>query len=366
MYNAKRAFSLGALFALAATTAAANGGSCSAATGLTCPTDIPCCSEFGHCGDTNAHCRFGCDPRVSAQDACENVPMCKNLNINAFDRLAWKGIMQNPDEYHGEADEYDFTLDKGDIAREDNMLTMIMTEDNKGTKLSSTRYMLYGEFNARMKVTGNQGVISTMILMSDIHDEIDWEFVGAKTGEGQSNYYFQGETDYTKGDTHDFPHPDERFHDFGLNWTEEKLEWKIDGVVVRTLNKADTMGWDKVPHYPASPSRLQFSVWPSGIEDVSPGSYEWGGGAIHWDEGPFKATIQSVSIKCADSPTNVGPDDVSWKYTMSEGNATSLGQASFHPTSEPYKASSGGLSLHVSSPFTLMATLTFALVYCTF
>lgn len=28
--------------------------------------------EFGHCGDTTAHCRGGCDPRVSAPNACSN------------------------------------------------------------------------------------------------------------------------------------------------------------------------------------------------------------------------------------------------------------------------------------------------------
>ena len=305
MYNARRVLSITALLGLIASTAAVlNGGSCSAATGLTCPAKNPCCSgkrcslslilftdafihfiEFGHCGDTNAHCRGGCDPRVSAPNACSNTPICQDLDIKMFDRTAWSRITQKPEDYNGEADDYDFTLDKGSITREDNMLTMIMDEDNKGTRLSSTRYMLYGEFNARMKVTGSNGVISTMILMSDIHDEVDWEFVGAKTGEGQSNYYFQGQTDYTNGDTHAFPNTDDEFHDFGFNWTEDKLEWKIDGVVVRTLNKADTMGWDKVSHFPASPSRLQFSVWPSGIEDVSPGSYEWGGGAIHWNQG---------------------------------------------------------------------------------
>lgn len=28
--------------------------------------------------------------------------------------------------------------------------------------------------------------------MSDIKDEIDWEFPGAKTTEGQTNYFWQG------------------------------------------------------------------------------------------------------------------------------------------------------------------------------
>jgi len=36
------------------------------------------------------------------------------------------------------------------------------------------------------------GVVTAFITMSDIKDEIDWEFPGTKTTEGQSNYFWQG------------------------------------------------------------------------------------------------------------------------------------------------------------------------------
>ena len=36
------------------------------------------------------------------------------------------------------------------------------------------------------------GVVTAFITMSDIKDEIDWEFPGAKTTEGQSNFFWQG------------------------------------------------------------------------------------------------------------------------------------------------------------------------------
>lgn len=36
------------------------------------------------------------------------------------------------------------------------------------------------------------GVVTAFITMSDIKDEIDWEFPGAQTTEGQSNYFWQG------------------------------------------------------------------------------------------------------------------------------------------------------------------------------
>lgn len=36
------------------------------------------------------------------------------------------------------------------------------------------------------------GVVTAFITMSDIKDEIDWEFPGAATTEGQTNYFWQG------------------------------------------------------------------------------------------------------------------------------------------------------------------------------
>ena len=34
--------------------------------------------------------------------------------------------------------------------------------------------------------------MTAFITMSDIHDEIDWEFPGDQVTEGQSNYFWQG------------------------------------------------------------------------------------------------------------------------------------------------------------------------------
>jgi hypothetical protein len=36
------------------------------------------------------------------------------------------------------------------------------------------------------------GVVTAFITMSDVRDEIDWEFPGANTTQGQSNYFWQG------------------------------------------------------------------------------------------------------------------------------------------------------------------------------
>lgn len=45
-----------------------------------------------------------------------------------------------------------------------------------------------------MKSSRGVGVVSAFILMSDIKDEIDFEFVGNDLQTAQSNFYFQGIT----------------------------------------------------------------------------------------------------------------------------------------------------------------------------
>lgn len=55
--------------------------------------------------------------------------------------------------------------------------------------------MWYGKISAQMKSSRGVGVVSAFILLSDVKDEIDFEFVGADLQNAQSNYYFQGVTD---------------------------------------------------------------------------------------------------------------------------------------------------------------------------
>lgn len=41
-------------------------------------------------------------------------------------------------------------------------------------------------------MTLREGVVTAFITMSNIKDEIDWEFPGAKTTQGQTNFFWEG------------------------------------------------------------------------------------------------------------------------------------------------------------------------------
>ena len=74
-------------------------------------------------------------------------------------------------------------------------LLLTMAPDTVGTLLMSTHYVWYGKISATMATSQGQGVVTAFILMSDVKDEIDYEFIGVDLEQAQTNYYFQGITD---------------------------------------------------------------------------------------------------------------------------------------------------------------------------
>lgn len=133
-------------------------------------------------------------------------------------------------------------------------IRLTLTQEGGGTLISSTRYVHYGEMDfefrrflnayADLETSKWNGVVSAAITMSDVKDEIDWEWAGSNTTEAQSNYFFMGHVNYSAnaGKSH---HVDmdtaAGFHTYTLNWQEDVLQWKIDGAVIREVLKVDTL-----------------------------------------------------------------------------------------------------------------------------
>jgi len=200
-------------------------------------------------------------------------------------------------------------------------LVMTLTQDNGGTRISSTRYLHYGTVTARMKVSRWDGVVTAFISMSDVKDEIDWEFPGDTTTEGQTNFFWQGfiptgknNGEIEKGLSDTFAN----YHDFTIDWQPQTLNFLIDGKVVRSIKQSDQVA-SGVSRYPNTPSRIQLSLWPAGIQGSADGTVQWAGGMINWNDpdyksaGHFYALINKITVKCAD-PTAPSADITSYKY----------------------------------------------------
>lgn len=114
-----------------------------------------------------------------------------------------------------------------------------------------------------------------------------------------------------------------KFHDYEIQWTPDEIKWLVDGKVGRVKKRADT--WNATSNqwnFPQTPSRVQISIWPGGLETNAKGTIDWAGGKIDWNSeeiknyGYYFATFGEIKVECykTNSPpgTNKG---ISYYYS---------------------------------------------------
>jgi beta-glucanase (GH16 family) len=139
-----------------------------------------------------------------------------------------------------------------------------------------------------------QGIITSIVLQSGDLDEIDWEWVGGKDNEVQSNYFGKGDlSSYDRGAFHSVSDPFATSHTYTIEWTSKKIDWSIDGQVVRTLKYEDAKGGSR---FPQTPMEIKLGTWVAGLPDAEPGTIDWGGGYTDFSQAPFNAWYRSVSV----------------------------------------------------------------------
>lgn len=293
-----------------------------------CPSDKPCCSQYGECG-TGAYCLGGCDPLSSFQlGSCAPAPICEDKTYT-WDNL--DDIAINT-KYLGNASKSDWVYSGQPLTKDGNLL-LTMANGTVGTLFANNHYVWYGKISGKVKSSRGKGVVTAFILLSDVKDEIDFEFVGSDLDNVQTNYYFQGIPDWNNGakenvdgDTFD------TWHTYEIDWQPDYINWSVDGEVRRTLNKSST--WNATANrfqFPQTPSRLQMSLWPAGIPSNGEGTIEWAGGMVDWDStdiqkyGYYYATYGEISIQCYQPPSGANVQgDKSYIYTDNNGLNSSI------------------------------------------
>ncbi|KAJ5574330.1 glycosidase crf2 [Penicillium hispanicum] len=323
------------LLALSASTWAAT--TCSSSS--QCPKDKPCCSQYGECG-TGAYCLGGCDPQASfSVDSCAPMPICENKSYN-WDNLD-NSVLNT--KYLGDASKADWTY-SGNPKTEDGNLVMTMPKNSVGTLFANNHYIWYGKVSGKVKSSRGAGVVTAFILLSDVKDEIDYEWVGADLTAVQTNYYWQGVLDWHNSANASVNGSDtfNDWHTYEIDWQPEQTQWIIDGQVMRTLKKSDTFNETANRYqYPQTPARLQMSLWPAGQSSNAAGTIAWAGGEIDWDsedikdKGYYYATIGQVDVQCYSAPSGttqtgnssyVYSDDAAMQANVEvTGNSTVLG-----------------------------------------
>ena len=172
-------------------------------------------------------------------------------------------------------------------------------------------------------------MVSSVVLQSDDLDEIDQEFIGNNDTHAENNYYGKGNTTdaYERAKWYPLPHggnPTGGYHNYTTRWTNESLEWYIDGSIVRTLAYADANGGAS---YPQTPMNVRIGIWAGGDSDNSNYTIQWAGGEIDYSKGPYTMYVQSVRITdfSTGSEYKYGDTSGTWQSIQTVlGNSTAL------------------------------------------
>lgn len=234
-------------------------------------------------------------------------------------------------EYLGDPSQADWVSQGEPIPYNGNVL-LTMPPRSVGTVLATTVNIWYGTIKARLRTSRGAGVVTAFILLSDVKDEIDYEFVGTQLETAQTNYYWQGVTDYTNSQNISLSDTYSNFHDYEIRWTPDEIVWLVDGQEGRRKERKET--WDEENqrwNYPQTPSRLQISIWPGGASSNKKGTIDWAGGEIDWVNHPdmqspgyYYAAFGEISIECyeASSPPGTSKGKSYWFNDIAATNDT--------------------------------------------
>ncbi|KAJ8120011.1 hypothetical protein ONZ43_g3171 [Nemania bipapillata] len=190
-----------------------------------------------------------------------------------------------------------FTSEANGIEFDDtNGAVFTISQHGDSPTLASNFYFFFGKTEVLMKAAKGQGIISSIVWGSDTLDEVDWEFKGGNETFAFSNYFGKGNTNVTgTGGDHPVSGSIYDLHNYTTVWTQDKLEWHLDGQLLRTLLAKDA---NNTHDFPQTPMTLRLGSWVGGdTKSQAVGTVEWAGGATDYSQGPFTMYVQSARVE---------------------------------------------------------------------
>lgn len=195
-------------------------------------------------------------------------------------------------------------------------------KDTDAPTTGSHEYIFFGRVDVELRAAPGKGIVSSLVFQSDDLDEIDWEWLGYKPNEVQTNYFSKGcNRTYDRGGIHTIDDATGVFHTYSIDWTPESLKWIINGNVIRELKAADVANKD-CGQYPQSPMQIRLGSWIGGRKSAEPGTIEWAGGLANFADGPFPSYYKSIKI--VDYQGGRGKNAKEYHYTDLSGSADSI------------------------------------------
>ncbi|KAJ0160339.1 putative glycosidase crf1 [Colletotrichum tanaceti] len=213
------------------------------------------------------------------------------------------------------ADHDAWSVAAGDVSYTSEGAEFTLHKKGDSPTIETSWFFFFGRVEVVMKAAPGTGIVSSVVIESDNLDEVDWEWLGGKDAEVQTNYFGKGNTtSYDRGAFHPVAATQTEFHNYTIDWTTEAITWYINGALVRTLHYADALGGK---NFPQTPARLRLGIWAGGDPDNTEGTIAWAGGETDYTKAPFTMTVQKVAI------TNANPAE-SYTFGDRTGDWTSI------------------------------------------
>ncbi|KAK2595346.1 transglycosylase [Conoideocrella luteorostrata] len=196
-----------------------------------------------------------------------------------------------------------------------------MAKQGQAPTLRSNEYIFFGRVEVEVQAAPGKGIITSLVLLSDNLDEIDYETVGSNNEQIQSNYFYKGDVSkYDRGASHKVNNAMSSMHTYAFDWTPDKIDWFIDGRLERTLKRTDVG-----ENFPQSPMRVKLGSWVAGYEGNTDGAITWAGGIADFSGGPSTAIYKSVKITDYAGGHSATKKDVKeYSYGDRSGSAKSI------------------------------------------
>ncbi|KAI1072336.1 hypothetical protein LB507_003097 [Fusarium sp. FIESC RH6] len=216
---------------------------------------------------------------------------CNPLHSNTCPNDDALGMSIDIDFSKGEVNSF---AASGSPEYDDEGVSFTVARANDAPQLASLFYIMFGRVEITMKAAPGAGIVSSLVLQSDVLDEIDIEWLGSDNDEIQSNYFGKGQTtSYNRGEFHKVTNTQGEWNTYTIDWNKDRIVWMVGGTVVRTLNAGDAAD----NQYPQTPMQVKFGSWAGGDPNTNPsGTVKWARGPTDYSKGPFTMYVKSVVI----------------------------------------------------------------------
>ncbi|KAL8999222.1 MAG: hypothetical protein Q9169_001887 [Polycauliona sp. 2 TL-2023] len=252
--------------------------------------------------------------------AAQTYTTCNPLTSGSCPANPALGRSVNIDFIEGPSDSF---TPQGEPTYDSDGVSFTVAQPGDSPQVTSKWYIMFGHVEFQVKPAPGVGIVSSVVLLSDTLDEIDWEWVGGDSNQAQSNYFSKGQTTtYNRGAFHPDANNQASFRTYTIDWTADQIAWQIDGKTVRTLTPEGAQG-----QYPQTPMMVKMGAWSGGDSANEPGTIEWAGGPTVYGNGPFSMMVKSVAVTDYSTGTQYSYSGTSgtWQSIQSEGGEINSG-----------------------------------------